>query len=385
MKHLVVIGAGVVGLSTAYYAQRAGWEVTVLERESETHEGTSFGNAGMIVPSHFVPLASPGMLKTGLKLMLNRKGPLGFVGLHRPEMIAWVLAYLRHANRGHVERSQREILEMNLFSKQAYVELAAEFGDFGLTEKGLLMICGEQASLEEEAHVAETAAELGLRANVLSASQVQALNPDIEVKCAGGVHFLDDAWISPPRFLAELKSRLGDCVHYDQNVTAISATLVTAGKEISYDQLVIAAGFDSPRLATMVGERFLVQPGKGYGFSVSATCMPSVCGILVEARVAVTPNAEGVRFTSGMVIGDATADLDPGRLERFKQSVGEFLPSFPASSFDGLTPWVGYRPCTPTGLPEVRRLSATQILATGHGMMGMSLGPGTGKVVAEML
>lgn len=383
MKHLVVIGGGVIGLCAAYYAKKSGWEVTVLEQNSVGFAGTSHGNAGMIVPSHFVPLASPGMLRMGLKLMFDLSGPLGFSGLHRPAMWSWLYAYVRHANQKNVRRYQHEILESNLASRDAYRELALELGDFGLTERGLLMICRNAATLAEEGHVAEAARNLGLRASVLSCDEVQALNPGCEVRCAGAVHFLDDAWLAPPLFLGALRRQLGEAIRYDSPVREILPDTVNG---IPYDRLVIAAGSESAPLARQVGVRLNLQPGKGYGYTVPLQeDSPGVCGILVEARVAFSPTAAGVRFTSGMIIGDASCRLDERRVGRFQSSVADYMPSFPAARFSGLEPWVGFRPCVPSGVPIVRRVSEKVILATGHGMMGMSLGPVTGKRVAELL
>ncbi|MFN8218622.1 MAG: FAD-dependent oxidoreductase [Fimbriimonadales bacterium] len=398
MSRVVVVGAGVVGLSTAYYAAKAGHEVVVLERESAAFEGTSHGNAGMVVPSHFVPLASPGMLRLGMRLMFDRTGPLGFSGLHRPQALSWIWSYLRHANRAHVEACQEQIRDWNLASKACYRDLASELGsDFGFTERGLLMHCRTDEALHEEAETAETARRLGLRAEVLTMDQARALNPGLEMAGAGAVHFVDDAQLSPPRFLAALGEALakpGVQIRYGQEVTGFETAqgaitgVRTANETLPADRVVVAAGSWSTEVARLGGVRLNVLPGKGYGVTVPlGNDVPTVCAILVEARVAMTPTADGVRFTSGMIIGDHSRSVDQRRLARFQGSVADYMPSYPSTRFQNLPVWVGYRPCTSDGMPVVGYAGGPKnlLFATGHGMMGMSLGPGTGKRVAEML
>src|SRR5512133_2960715 len=141
-KNVVVIGAGVIGLSAAYYCARRGHRVTVIGREPERRDGCSFGNAGMVVPSHFVPLAAPGMVALGLKWMWNPQSPFYIKPRWDRELWSWAWRFYRAANAAHVRRSAPLLRDLSLGSRACFEELAALTGNgFGLVKKGLLMLC----------------------------------------------------------------------------------------------------------------------------------------------------------------------------------------------------------------------------------------------------
>ena len=175
---VVVVGGGVIGLCIAYYALRAGKQVVVLEREPEGGDNCSTQNAGMVVPSHFVPLAAPGMIALGLRWMLNAESPFSFS--MRPALIRWAYLFWRHANRSHVDACRGLLSNLNLRSRELFIELAAEF-DYGLAKRGLLMLCEKQQTLESEALLAETAAGLGMDVEICSARRLNEVDPGIEL------------------------------------------------------------------------------------------------------------------------------------------------------------------------------------------------------------
>src|SRR5438094_3754163 len=137
-KRVLIIGGGVIGLCTAYYAARRGHRVTVIDRDTAEDEGCSYGNAGMIVPSHFVPLAAPGMVALGLKWMWNPESPFYIKPRCSWDLIAWALRFACSATRGHVQRSAPLLRDLHLASREAYTRFDEENPDFGLIRKGLL-------------------------------------------------------------------------------------------------------------------------------------------------------------------------------------------------------------------------------------------------------
>ena len=168
-KSILIVGGGVIGLCTAYYALQKGHQVTVVERGAADHDCCSLGNAGMIVPSHFVPLAAPGMVGLGLRMLPNPEGPFAFHMPPSAEMLRWSWKFYQAANARNVERAAPVLLALNLASRRCYEELAAlPGGDFGLVQKGLLMLCRSAHGVAEEAHVAQMARTLGLPAEVLT-------------------------------------------------------------------------------------------------------------------------------------------------------------------------------------------------------------------------
>src|SRR6187402_2793550 len=171
-KRVVIIGSGVIGLCTAYYCARRGFNVTVVERKPAQRDGCSFGNAGMIVPSHFIPLAAPGMVALGLKWMWNPASPFYIKPRLDPDLLDWGWKFWRAANEEHVRRSAPLIRDLSLTSRACFEEFAAlPDTDFGLVKKGLLMLCKSEHTLHEEGKMAEQARSLGVPAEVLDAKQ----------------------------------------------------------------------------------------------------------------------------------------------------------------------------------------------------------------------
>ena len=148
-KHIVVLGGGIIGLSVAEACSRRGHRVTLIEQHGERRGGCSFGNAGMVVPSHFVPMAAPGMVAMGLKWMWNPESPFYIKPRLDLDLIRWGLRFVRSATRAHVERCAPLLRDLHLASRQAYQELATGGEDIGLVSKGLLMLCKENHTLDE--------------------------------------------------------------------------------------------------------------------------------------------------------------------------------------------------------------------------------------------
>src|SRR4051794_2417058 len=191
-KSVVIIGAGVIGLTTAYYCVRQGYRVTVLDRGKPTDEGCSYGNAGMIVPSHFVPLAAPGMVALGLRWMWNPESPFYIQPRLNWELLSWGYQFWRASNARQVERAAPLLRDLSFASRACFEELTDEahgLGDFGLTKRGLLMLCKTQRTLDHEAAYAMRAQALGIPAEPLDARQTAALDPAITMDVAGAVYF----------------------------------------------------------------------------------------------------------------------------------------------------------------------------------------------------
>ena len=397
-KKIVIIGGGVIGLSAAYYAARKGHEVTVIERGDAARDGCSFGNAGMIVPSHFVPLAAPGMVALGLKWMWNPESPFYIQPRWDWELWSWAFKFWRAATAGHVARSAPLLRDLNFASRACFEELAALPGiDFGLVKRGLLMLCATEHGLEEEAKFAARANALGVPAEVLDARQVAAREPGVRMSVAGAVYFPWDCHLSPARFVASLEQLLRAAgVRFVWGAEATGwrcegarlAAVVTAQGEFAADEFVLCGGSWSPRLAGALGLKLPMQAGKGYSLTLpQPPQLPQICSIFTEARLAVTPMGSSLRIGGTMEIAGLNEDINPVRVQGIIKSVPKYFPEFSAKDFEGIQPWRGLRPCSPDGLPYLGRTAkfANLVIATGHAMMGLSLGPITGRLVAEIV
>ena len=395
MKHIVIIGGGVIGLSAAAECARRGHRVTVIERAPE-QRGASFGNAGMVVPSHFIPLAAPGMVAMGLKWMWNPESPFYIKPRLSWDLATWVLRFWRASTREHVERAAPLLRDLNLASREAYVRLAEEGEDFGLVKKGLLMLCKTQHALDEEAQIATKARGLGVPAEVLDAKRTATLDPDVTMDIAGAVYFPKDCHLQPERYVAALEHRLraaGSELIYGPKVTgwckegtSLVAVRTTRG-EIAGDEFILAGGAWSPGIVRELGLRLPMQAGKGYSVTVpNPVELPQLCSVCTEARVAVTPMGGVLRFGGTMEIAGLNEDINPRRVAGILKAVPQYFPKFRPEHFEGIKPWRGLRPCSPDGLPYLgrTRAAANLIIATGHSMMGLSLAPVTGELAAQL-
>jgi len=395
---VVIVGGGVIGLCTAWYAAERGHRVTVLERQSAEHQGCSYGNAGMITPSHFVPLAAPGIVRTALKWMLDAESPFYVKPRLDLDLLRWGWKFNRAATREHVERAAPILCDLNLGSLALYEELAKEWNDeFTLIERGILMLTNTEHGLEEERHTAELARRIGMPVEILTPSDVAKLEPNLMMAITGGAFYPRDAILTPTRFMQALIRRLSDrgvelswnteVLGWRTNGNRIDAVRTSRG-DVSGDEYVVCGGSWSPRVVRDLRLRLPMQAGKGYSLTLPRPRQQATRGlILTEARVAVTPMGEALRFGGTMEISGLDESIKPARIRGIVRAACRYFPEFKPSDFDGVAPWSGLRPCSPDGLPYIGRFARYENLsaATGHAMMGLSLGPVTGKLMAEVL
>jgi D-amino-acid dehydrogenase len=397
-RDVLIIGAGVIGLSTAYYCAARGHRVTVLERHGEPRDGCSFGNNGMIVPSHFVPLAAPGMVRLGLKWMWNPESPFYIQPRLDRDLLSWAWKFWRACNAPQVARSAPLLRDLSFASRGCFEELAGLPGnDFGLAKRGLLMLCKTPHGLDEEARIATQANALGVPAEVLDARQTAALEPDLRMDIAGAVYFPKDCHLSPGRLVAALKQQLdqlGVRFSWESEVTGFAhrgsrlGAVRTSRGDFAADEVVLCAGAWSSAVARDLRLRLPMQAGKGYSLTLPhPRQLPQICSICTEARIAVTPMNGALRFGGTMEIAGLNEAINPRRVRGIINAVPKYFPEFTPRDFEGIQPWRGLRPCSPDGLPFLGRTArfANLVVATGHGMMGVSLGPITGKLVAQIV
>jgi D-amino-acid dehydrogenase len=392
---VVVIGAGIVGLSTAYYLTRAGLSVTVIDEGLPASARCSNGNAGMIVPSHFVPLAAPGMVEYGLKMLPNKRSPFGVKIRPDHRLIDWGLKFMRSCTTEHVDSCVHLLRDLNLRSRDLYIAMDEDLdGGFDLSLRGLTRFCKTESALHHEFAFADRAVGLGVPAVKLDKTQVQALDPPLDLDVAGGVYFPKDAHLSPDKLLGKLTNYLtkhGVKFLWNTRVSALKSVgsvvdVVTNDSSISAEKAIIAGGTWSPHLTEPLGVRMPMQGCKGYSLIVDHPVqLPEICSILVEARVAVTPMGGRLRIGGTMDIAGDDLTVNQNRVDGIRASVQEFFPAY-RGKLEQLAPvWSGLRPCSPDGLPYIGSISDNVVVATGHSMMGLSLGPVTGELVADIV
>ncbi|WP_374173933.1 NAD(P)/FAD-dependent oxidoreductase [Flavobacterium tructae] len=397
MKRISIVGGGIIGLCTAYYLAKEGFEVTVFD-QSPMDDGCSYGNAGMIVPSHIIPLAQPGMIAQGIKWMFDSQSPFYVKPRLDANLMKWGLQFYKHANEKHVANAMPALRDLSLLSKELYQDFARENNSFFYEEKGLLMLYKTDKVAHEMFHEGREAEKLGLKVDYLSAAAVAKLENGTKTDILGGIHYKGDAHLYPQKFMQFIKEelkRLKVEIHAGTTVQDFTfdhhkITKVVTDKGIfATDEVVLAAGSWSPSLAKKLGISVSILPGKGYSFTLKdQDHKPSIPSILCEGKVAVTPMNNDIRFGGTMEIthtGDTK--INKNRLQGIINSINEFYPEMQVEMPENKDTWFGFRPCTPSGMPIITRAKKVVNLtfATGHAMMGLSLAPATGKIITEII
>lgn len=395
---VLIAGGGIAGLSSAYYLRKTGWEVSVLDK-GDFEDNCSYGNAGMIVPSHFTPMAAPGMISQGIRWMFNSRSPFYVKPSPSRSLISWGLKFVKNANERHVTASAPPIRDLNLFSSSLYDELYSDLDQaFGLEKKGILMLYKTARTEEEEIHLAHTASELGLDVAVLSKAELDALEPDVRLDVLGAVHYRCDGHLYPPALMGALRKKLialGVRFYPNEEVVDISrsggkiTTLETgSGKKFSADRYIFTPGAWLGDLAKKAGLSLPLMPGKGYSFMTDAfggkVKHPA---LLLEARVALTPMNGQVRIGGTMELAAVNHRINRKRVEGIVNSIPQYYPEYELPLPEEKEIWHGFRPCSPDGLPYLGNSKTLNnlTLAGGLGMMGLSLGPAVGKTVADLV
>jgi D-amino-acid dehydrogenase len=392
----IVLGGGIIGLSSAFYLEQSGWNVTVLDKSDFLHN-CSYGNAGYICPSHFIPLATPGIVKQGFKWMLNSTSPFYIQPRLDWSLIDWGLKFMKVAKPQNVEAAAIPLRDIALLSMQCYDDWKQlpEF-DFYFEKKGIL----ELFQTAEKAHHAEETAlkakQLGLDADMISSEEVQALEPQTKVISKGALFFKCDAHCYPNdlmRNLLEYLKQKGvqlkpneEATGFEKNKGKVNKVL-TAKAAYEADMIVLATGSWSRPVAARLGLNIPMVAGRGYSVtSDEPRFRINYPAVLMEGRVALTPMNGRTRFGGTMEI---TSMNVPARMQRVRgilEAVKRYYPEFDVPMPQPEQVWYGYRPCSADGLPYIGRANNVRnlVVATGHSMLGLSLGAGTGKLVAEI-
>ncbi len=270
--------------------------------------------------------------------------------------------------------------------------------DRNLEERdGLLVLCHSQHTLEEESNTAQQALQLGLPAQVFDARQTASMDPGVRMDVAGSVYFPMDCHLAPQRFIAGLQRQLNALgARFLWNTRVVDwrvsnrriVAVVTNQGDFSADEYVLCGGAWSPEIAASLGLSLPMQAGKEYSLTLTRPRqMPRFCAILSEARVAVTPIGSSLRFAGTMEMAGMNEEINPVRVQGIMKAVVKYYPDFGPGDFAGIQPWCGLRPCSPDGLPYLGRFKNYDNLstATGDSMMGVSLGPVTGRLMAQLL
>ena len=396
MKNCIIIGGGIIGLCTAYYLQKEGHQVTVID-QSNMDGGASYVNAGYISPSHFIPLSAPGVVKKGIQWMFDPSSPFYVKPRTNIDFLKWAWAFNKSCNPVHVKKSIPVIRDIAVMSHELYEDIEKEDGfDFHFEKKGLLMLCQTEKMLEEEAMLVRQAKEIDLEAITLDREAVQLLEPNVKLNVAGATLYKCDSHTTPHEFMVNIKADLlkkGVKILSNEKVVEIDINdrLITGVKTnkqtYKADEYILSTGAWTGLVAKKLGMNLLLQAGKGYRINVERNTGISYPAILAEAKAAVTPMNGFTRFAGTMEIAGLNQDLNTVRIDAIAKAVSSYYPEVEINKEEKLDASLGLRPLSPDGVPYIGRSSKCKNLtiATGHAMMGWSMATGTGKLVSEII
>jgi D-amino-acid dehydrogenase len=392
-RQVAVVGAGMVGLATAWFLQEAGVHVTVYERD-QIGTGASWGNAGWLTPGLTAPLPEPAVLRYGLRAVLSPRSPV-YVPLRADgALLRFLASFARHSTPAQWRRGMAAYVPLNERALEAFDVLAAGGVTAPTHRAANFLACfarerDARGLLTELEQIRNAGQDVTF--HPVTGWRARSLEPALTDRVDAAVQIYGQRYLHPPGYVRSLafavRDRGGEIVegvdvtdleHRSGGVSVVAST----GERHQHDVVVVATGAVLGALAGPFGVRRPVQAGRGHSFSVPAAPMPRGPLYFPEQRVACTPLGGRLRVAGMMEFRRQGDPLDPRRIQAIVDAVRPFLTGVDLD--DRRNEWVGSRPCTPDGLPLLGATASTRVfVAGGHGMWGIALGPITGQLMAQ--
>ena len=395
---VVIIGAGINGLMTAWHLIDAGHDVTILEK-NDGSDNCSYGNAGYICPSHFIQLATPGIINQGLKWMLQSDSPFYIQPRLSWDLLKWGWLFKKSARLETVNKNARPLLDLLILSREIYIQIDNELNHaFELKQEGCLMIYNSEKYRKKELEMAEMANKFGIKTEELSPAALNELEPEMGINALGAVNYPIDCHLNPAAMMKSMTQALierGVKIHYNQNIlhSTTSKTkllsITTQSGQYNFDKLIIAAGSWTPIVASqLTGYKILLQPGKGYSITYkNPERKLRHSAILADYKVALTPMGDGFRVGGTMELSGINQSIKMNRVNAIITAANTVFPKINLNEPLASEVWSGLRPCSPDGLPYIDHIPGHPniLITAGHAMIGVAAAAATGKLVAEMV
>jgi len=397
-SQVIIIGAGVIGICTAYYLQKFGIGVTVLE-QNEISSGASSGNAGLIVPSHSIPLSSPDALKMGLKSIFEKQSPLYIQPKFDLKLFRWLFNFVKNCNAKNIKKVTRTCIDFSVASSNEYSKLIDQENlNCNFVKNGTLSLFSSTDMFDQYIKKYKLLEENGISVKKMSTEEICDNYPQVKSNIAGGLLFKDDGHINPQKFVKELSKIVtsnGGKIIENTKVTGFEIQsnkilkIQTNFEDFTADHIVIAAGAWSPLLSEIIGDDLPIQPAKGYSITIPQDENKiNIPMMLVEAKIGANPLSDKYfRLAGTLELSGFNFSINKKRIQKIIDSGQDFLQKENFKYISEAKIWYGFRPLTPDGLPIIEKSSKVKNLtfASGHGTLGMTLGPITGLTVAEII
>src|SRR5262245_4457565 len=402
MRSVAIIGAGLAGLTTAYWLRRHGLAVTIVDSRAGPGEGTSFANGGMLTPSQANPWNSPGVLTHLLGWIGREDSPLLIRPAALPGLLTWGMKFLVESMPRRYRRNTAANLALGRYSLDMHKQLVAATGVvFDRDRRGTLQIFRSRETFEASAAIAMFLVAEGIDAHPLDADAAIELEPSLKTsdyRLAGAIHFPEDETGDAHLFCTALAEQLrADGVMFRNGVEVVSVAseadrvraLVTAGEAIEADAFVVAAGPWSRALVNACSLDWPIYPVKGYSLTcdlAGLNARPRLPIVDMHRKIALTPLGGRLRIAGTAEFAGYDTALNPKRLANILTHAHETLPALKAIPEASFARWTGLRPVTPTGFPMLGRTRLKNLFANaGHGPLGWTFAAGTGKIVADII
>jgi D-amino-acid dehydrogenase len=399
---IIVVGAGIVGLSSAYWLARDGHRVTVVDRATSVGQGASFANGGQLSYSYVAPLAGPGVLRNLPRWLTNPNSPVKFRPVLDPGQLLWALSFVRACTDRRSRATSVRLLALAGHSRTALHDMIArESLAFAHRRNGKIVFYSTKSTFMGGVRQQALQAEIGSLQTVLTRDECLDIEPSLAAAACRivGAVYTPSEEVGDCRLLCEELRRalslpsygveflLGAEVLGFSNAGRRVGGLSLADRRMEADLYVLCAGADSRRLAKTAGLHLPLYPVRGYSISMpirDAASVPDKSVTDYENRI-VYARVGGVLRAAGFAdIEGAGAVLDAGRITTLAKAVGKLFPG--SCVLDDLSPWVGARPATPTGVPIIGRSRRSNLLVNvGHGALGFTLGAGSGRMLADIV
>lgn len=391
-RDIIIIGAGIMGLTTAYELLKAGKKVTIID-ESDITNSTSFGNAGLLSAFDKGPLANPGIVFNTLKLMLKGESPVNIHPTLDTKIYKWLWKFINSANKDRLKRTLALFEKYGHISNDAYEKMQNIDGlDLDFHRKGMVSVFTEQSSYDKK--LLDYAVKNDEIFEIIEKNKIKDFIPCVTNDVKGAIHFKRNTHFDPKKVMLELKrylkengaefilnEKIIDIKYSDKKIESISSALNT----YEANTYIMSTGYQT-LLADKLNEKLIMTPAKGYSltFTMPKELEPITSTLFADLFIVMTPRRDDVRITSKLEIGSTNLDIIEKQIKSIKENFKKYTVPF---EMQNITEWTGFRPLTPNDMPLIGRDERYKNLIYGMGLgwLGMTFAPALASILKDLI